>query len=69
MNSSERYSYVGTSDVGNIAEALDAAIAKAKETIPTDAVRWKLVSIDGVNGGFINKNEVSVTISATPGVS
>lgn len=69
MNETDKHLYVGSSSVGNIAEALDAAIALAKKSIPTDTVKWHLVSLDGLNGGFTEVNSISVTIRATPPTS
>jgi hypothetical protein len=57
--------YTGTSSSGDISEALAAAVVRAKEAMLTDIVKWKLVSLEGVNGGFVETNLVSVTISAT----
>lgn len=65
MNSSENIAYTGTSSTGNIAEALDAAITRAKESIPASLVKWKLTSMEGINGGFVETNVINVTISAT----
>ena len=56
--------YLGTSDSGNISEAIEAAILSAKEGIPSSFVRWELVKIQGESGGFIDKNSVTVSIHA-----
>lgn len=54
--------YTGTSEKGDFHEALQNAIATAKETIPTDLVRWKLEEVRGENGGYILKNDLLVFI-------
>ena len=57
--------FKGTSQRGNIDEALVDAIQSAKLALRTDFVRWKLLEIQGENGGFILKNELTVHISAS----
>jgi len=57
--------YSGTSNTGNIAEAIEAAILAAKESIPADFVTWELASIQGKSGGFIDISSVTVSIRAT----
>ena len=58
--------FIGESTNGSIQEAIDDAIAKAKETIPTDFVDWKIESITGTDGGFVQVRNVQVTISVKP---
>lgn len=59
--------FSGTSNRGNIAEALNLAIAKAKYDLRSTLVHWKLVSLEGVNGGFVQQNDVSAIIDAESG--
>ena len=57
--------FEGVSENGNIEEAINLAIQRAKAgSGPTDHVSWELVGIKGVNGGFILQNQLTVTISA-----
>lgn len=58
--------YVGKSDSGNISDAIEMAILSAKESIPSDFVKWEMVKIQGESGGFIDKNSVTITIYAVP---
>lgn len=55
--------FQGKSDSGNLEEALQQAIQIAKEELHTDHLYWKIESIIGENGGFIDLNILYVTIS------
>lgn len=56
--------FTGESANGNIQEALDAAIEKAKTELTADHVQWKLESVEGRDGGFILERFLAVTIRA-----
>ncbi len=56
--------FEGTSANGSIEEALTNAIAVAKKELKTDLVTWKLESISGENGGFVQTNLVTVSMKA-----
>ena len=57
--------YTGTSHRGDFQEAIAEAIQEAKIKLRTDFVRWKLDDVGGENGGFVLKNELTVSIFAT----
>lgn len=63
--SASKGSFTGTSQSGDLAEALADAIRQAEESsgIVDLMVRWKLDRIFGEHGGFAGKKEISVTIS------
>lgn len=56
--------FEGTSNQGDFTEALQNAIAAAKEGLITDFVTWKLLDISGQNGGFTAVNDLNVSIQA-----
>ena len=56
--------FEGTSDQGDFTEALQNAIAAAKEGLTSTLVSWKLLEISGQNGGFVQVNELTVSIQA-----
>jgi len=56
--------FSGTSKRGDIADALAKAIEVAKETLTTDLIQWKLVTIEGENGGGVQENSLTLTIDA-----
>ena len=55
----------GTSLNGDLNEALHIAIKAAKESFPTDYVVWDLVEVHGDNGGIVQVDNLTVTISAS----
>lgn len=55
----------GKSQRGDLREAIADAIQSAKIALRTDFIRWKMIEIQGENGGYILKNELAVTISAS----
>lgn len=57
-------SFTGTSRSGNLAEALNQAIANAKASLKTDFIKWKLEKLFGEDGGGVNVQVLSVEISA-----
>ena len=57
--------FSGTSNKGDFREALASAIAEAKQGLGTDLVRWTLLLVTGVNGGFAGQNDLTVHIKAT----
>ena len=59
--------FQGTSERGNFEEALQDAIAKAKNGLTTDLINWSLTSVSGVHGGFVIQETLTVTISAKVG--
>lgn len=69
MSTQDKALYTGTSSRGDIGEALEAAVALARESMQTDIVHWKLVSLEGEYGGFIDKRVLKVSISATSGAA
>lgn len=57
--------FEGVSTSGDLAEALEDAVAKAKESLQTTLVEWKLVSLGGTHGGFVQTREIRLVISAS----
>ncbi len=53
----------GTSNKGDLQEAINAAVASAHETSGSTLVKWQLEGIAGEHGGFAGQNELSATIS------
>ena len=60
-------SFTGTSERGNLEEALEHAIQQARKSLRTDFVTWAMEKISGQNGGFVQTNKVSVMIAASSG--
>jgi uncharacterized protein YecT (DUF1311 family) len=58
--------FEGISEKGDFQEALADAIQKAKNSLKTDFVTWKLGEILGENGGFVGVNCLKVSITASP---
>jgi hypothetical protein len=58
--------FTGKSSNGDIQEALADAIRNAKESLKTDFITWKLETVQGKNGGFIERNDIEVTVGAQP---
>ena len=56
--------FAGTSDAGDLTEALTVAIQAAKQEMRTDFVTWMLESVKGESGGFSDVNRLTVTIVA-----
>lgn len=56
--------FAGTSEFGDLREALGRAIADAKTALTTDMVEWTSVRICGVHGGFVLRDDLTVVISA-----
>lgn len=56
--------FVGYSPRNDLTEALADAIAKAKNGLTTDYVRWQLLSVAGEAGGFVLTTDFWATISA-----
>jgi hypothetical protein len=56
--------FVGVSKKGNLQEALDDAIQKARAGLATELVQWHFVSAFGESGGFAGAKDVKVTIRA-----
>jgi hypothetical protein len=56
--------FSGTSGKGDFHEALNLAIADAMSGLGTDLVKWTLLLVSGVNGGFRGQNDLTVEIEA-----
>ena len=56
--------FVGTSNRGDLNEAIADAIRIAKQSLQSTLVVWRLEATAGENGGFVQKNELFATISA-----
>jgi hypothetical protein len=63
----KRETFRGTSNQGNLQEALDLAIQAAQKAAPgaDRRVEWTLKEVSGREGGFAPVNEVTVTIEAS----
>ena len=59
-------SYSGTSEKGNFAEALQAAVDASVKEMPCceRMLEWKLDQVTGVRGGIARFNKITVTIEA-----
>jgi hypothetical protein len=58
-----KQTFSGTSDKGDISEALQSAIQAAKETLKSSLVTWTMETITGESGDFVEK--IAVTIVAS----
>lgn len=58
--------FSSTSRKGDFQEALKGAIQIALTTLPTDAIHWRLIGMDGISGGVAGQNDLRVTIEANP---
>jgi hypothetical protein len=67
MSLADAKSFIGVSERGEIDEALNNAIALAKEQLTTDLVSWKLKEISGTDGGFLLVTHLVVKIEAVVG--
>jgi len=56
--------FAGTSDKGNFQEALEEAKSIALKQLETDFIQYKVVTIEGTNGGFVLEDKLTVTIDA-----
>ncbi len=56
--------YEGISHSGNIQEALNDAIAKAKLAIPTEYITWELEKLSGEDGGWAQTHIITLKIKA-----
>jgi hypothetical protein len=56
--------FSGTSSKGDFREALALAIAEAKQGLGITLVKWTLLLVTGVNGGFAGQNDLTVHIRA-----
>jgi hypothetical protein len=68
--STPKASFTGTSQRGDLTEALQAAIQQAEKSsgVVDGQVRWELVEISGEHGGIAGRNEISVIITASGNV-
>lgn len=56
--------FEGKSTNNDFQEALEAAIAAAKEGLTTELVVWQLEKVSGENGGFVPVRDLTVSIHA-----
>jgi hypothetical protein len=56
--------FEGTSSRGDFQEALQNAINAAQAGVPSTLINWTLDEVSGQKGGFVNANELKVTIRA-----
>ena len=56
--------FKGTSQSGNIHEAIEIAVQNAKDGLPSSLVHWELIKISGEYGGYTEITELTVEISA-----
>jgi hypothetical protein len=64
MNADPRQ-FTGTSPHGSLDEALELAFQAALAELPTDFVRWRLLTVTGEYGGITEQRRLTATISAT----
>lgn len=57
----------GTSQTGDITEALENAVENAKDALRSEFVAWRLDAIEGKYGGFVGAKDLEVTIVAARG--
>ena len=57
--------FSGTSNNGNFEEALHQAIETAKGKLGSEAVKWTLLLVSGLNGGIIPQDDLTVEIEAS----
>ncbi len=55
----------GTSNKGDLQEAISVALASAQQATPGAdmLIKWQLEGIAGEHGGIVGKNELTATIS------
>ena len=58
--------FSATSNKGDFHEALNLAFADAFSGLGTDRIKWTLLLVSGVNGGFAAQNDLTVEIEASP---
>lgn len=61
--------FSGLSKNGEPHEAIDAAVAAAKDGLQTDAVKWRLLEFRGEYGGFVLQEHLTAVIEAEPLIS
>jgi hypothetical protein len=61
----ETNTFIGASQNGDIAEALQDAIKLAKDGLKSSLITWRVDEISGKSGGFVETNEITVKIIAT----
>jgi hypothetical protein len=57
-------SFIGTSDKGDLGEAIAAALTTAKAELHSDIVRWEVSLVNGLSGGVSATNRLQVTLLA-----
>lgn len=60
----KEHNFKGISQNGDLSEAINDAIIRAKESLTTDHILWELDKVTGSNGGFIHENIIEVSINA-----
>jgi hypothetical protein len=62
--------FAGTSNDGNLQQALDAALTRAQQVLSKDVAdhqfRWQLDAVSGVRGGITGSRTVEVKIRIVP---
>jgi len=56
--------FSGKSERGDFQEALQVAMATALQQLQTDFIHYKVLTIEGTQGGFVLENIMTVTIEA-----
>jgi hypothetical protein len=59
------HTFEGTSNNGDLTEALAAAIAHAEVELSQDFLNWELVKLRGQHGGIVGANRLTVVIRST----
>ncbi len=59
----KEHNFKGISQNGDLSEAINVAIVKAKEALTTDHILWELDKVSGSNGGFIHENIIEVSLN------
>jgi hypothetical protein len=62
----DRREFSATSQAGDFAEALRAAVAAATTELSAPFFAWTLERVTGTVGGIVNAHDVTVTLSAGP---
>jgi len=61
----KRRHFSGLSSRADLSEAIAIAIKRAKDSMSTDYIEWRLIDIFGKDGGFVVLHEIGVTIEVT----
>lgn len=63
-NDSGQVEVSATSKFGDLSEAINLAVAQAKEELTTDFIRWDMISLSGEYGGITTQRHLTIKISA-----